>query len=158
MKRRSMLIASAIIVSIAMIAVASYSVWTHTFETEVKEPFDVTVIEEFTNPMYPGLGTNAIYEVHNSGGAPLSATAIWPASSPDNKIAIYSTIYYIDDEGTKLDDITRVDYDGTETFTLYTDGYAPTGKSSYARVFVSVLVSADAPPGYVNVPVEFLRG
>lgn len=145
-----------VLLSTAVVA-AGFLVWQYTFQTEVVEPITVEVTEELTNPMYPGLGTNAEYIITNSGSAPLSINAAWPGQETGS-VKCYATIRYIDSEGASLDDIVRVDYDGAETFTLYTADYAPAGKSNIAKVQLGVLVGADAPPGLYNFPVSISRG
>ena len=145
-------IPAALLIAIVIVGLvaASYTVWSYTFSTTVTEPISVTVTKEFTNPMSPGLGTNSEYMIHNSGPIGLSVTVTWPASNPDNKIAVYATIRYSDAQGGSGADIVRVDYDGTETFNLPSDGYA--------KVQIGLLVFADAPPVPINVPVTVSRG
>lgn len=138
-------------------AFAAYVVWQYTFQTEVIEPITVEVTENLTNPMYPGLGTNSEYIITNTGPAGLSVTAAWPGQET-GPVKCYATIRYIDSEGVSLDDIVRVDYDGTETFTLYTPDYAPTGKSNIAKVQLGALVGADAAPGVYDFQVKVSRG
>ena len=138
-------------------AFAAYQVWQYTFQTEVVEPITVEVTEELTNPMYPGLGTNSEYIITNTGPAGLSITATWPGQET-GRIQCYATIRYIDSEGASLEDIVRVDYDGSETFTLYSAEYAPSGKSNIAKVQLGVLVGPDAPPGVYDFEVEVNRG
>jgi len=141
-------------------AFAAYQVWEYNFKTTVDEPITVEVTEQLTNPMYPGLGTNSEYIITNIGSAPLSITATWPGQETGS-VQCYATIRYCDAEGNLLDPtayITQVDYDGTETFTLYTPDYAPSGKSNIAKVQLGVLVGADAPPGVYNFEVTVSRG
>lgn len=160
MKKRLLGIPIGIILSVLLVttvAAASFLVWQYSFQTEVVEPIGVVVTEELTNPMYPGLGTNSEYIITNTGPAGLSITAAWPGQET-GPVKCYATIRYIDSEGASLDDIVRVDYDGTETFTLYSTGYAPEGKSNIAKVQLGVLVGAGAPPGVYNFPVSITRG
>lgn len=139
--------------------VASYCVWSHVFGITVTEPISVVVTQEFDETIEPGLGTMAVFEIHNSGALSHSVTVTWPQSAAAERPAIYATIRYIDSEGNSLDDIVRVDYDGTKTFKLYTDGHdTADGKSSYARVQVSILVWEDTPDGAYDIPVEVFRG
>jgi len=138
-------------------AFAAYLVWEYTFQTTVAEPITVEVTEELTNPMYPGLGTSSEYIITNTGPAGLSVTATWPGQETGS-VKCYATVRYIDSEGASLDDIVRVDYDGSETFTLYAAGSAPSGKSNIAKVQLGVLVGADAEPGVYDFVVEVSRG
>lgn len=150
----------AVLLALALVgggAFAAYHCWQHTFQTEVVEPITVVVTKELTNPMYPGLGTNSEYIITNSGTAGLSITATWPGNETD-PVKCYATIRYVDSQGASLDDIVRVDYDGTETFTLYSTGYAPSGKSNIVKVQLGVLVGPDATPGFYNFTVTVNRG
>lgn len=137
-----------VLLTTAVVA-AGFLVWQYTFQTKVVEPITVEVTKELTNPMYPGLGTNSEYIVTNSGPIGVSVTATWPGQDT-GPVQCYATIRYIDSEGHSLDDIVRVDYDGTETFNL------PSGGS--AKVQLGVLVFGDAPPGVYNFLVSISRG
>ena len=146
-------IPAVLLIAIAIVGLvsASYTVWSYTFTTEVIEPISVTVTKELPDTFEVGLGNLAEYEIHNSHSVlGLDVTVTWPASSPDNKIAVYATIRYLNADGSSGADIVRVDYDGTETFKL--------GPDETAKVQIGVLVFADAPPGPINVPVTVSRG
>ncbi|GAI81138.1 unnamed protein product [marine sediment metagenome] len=141
----------AVLLTTTVVAATSYLVWQYNFQTEVKEPITVEVTKELTNPLYPGLGTNAEYIITNSGPLSVRVTAIWPGQ--EGPVSCYATIRYCDAEGTLLDPsayITQVDYTGTATFNLPSDGSA--------KVQLGVLVFANAPPGVYNFPVSISRG
>lgn len=133
---------------------AAYVVWSYTFKTTVIEPITVEVIKELEDPLYPGQQGSAEYIVTNNGNTSLEVTATWPGEEED-PIKCHATIYYIDSEGERTKDITKVDYDGEETFTLDTSGEAA-GKRYMVKVELSVLVG-DAPPGEYEFPVSIAR-
>ena len=129
------------------------------FHTTIPEPLEVTVLKELPETFTLGTGDMAEYTIHNTGGLGIPVTVTWPASSADDPLAVFCTIRYITADGTSLDDIVRVDYTGSCTFTLKTDSHDTSdGKSSYAKVQLSVLAFYDAPPGPLNIFVEVFRG
>jgi hypothetical protein len=56
------------------IVFAGYSIWTYTYTATVLEPIEVVRLKDLPATIYPGMGTCAIYLIHNKGDAPLTIT------------------------------------------------------------------------------------
>lgn len=143
---KKVLLAALAVLSILVVAVYGYTLYTHTFTSSVTEPIKVEVTDQLKTSLYPGESDDLILDITNAA-TDISYGMTYTISFSGPTGALYTA--YIDQDGAGT----------TYTYTSYTSGTKVTiagGGEHYLKITVSI--PPDGAPGSVSVQVSVDRG